>query len=162
MNNNDILSSFRNEQCLKRQRNLSMDTVYDNHDKDSVYDNHVNDSVFETIIKDINKLKLDSQVNNNNDLLQKLFKKVEDLEKNIKKNLNQQNLFDEINKLNIKFEKLQKNIEKNLVEQVSGLQFQINYKSLRWQGKLLNCLEGIGTQTVNLQVGPLRTWGSRK
>ena len=138
MNNNDILSSFRNEQRLKRQRNLSMDTVYDNHVKDtvydnhvkdSVYDNHVNDSVFETIIKDINKLKLDSQVNNNNDLLQKLFKKVEDLEKNIKKNLNQQNLFDEINKLNIKFEKLQKNIEKNLVEKeytIEHLQNELN------------------------------------
>ena len=129
MNNNDILSSFRNEQRLKRQRNLSMDTVYDNHVKDSVYDNHVNDSVFETIIKDINKLKLDSQVNNNNDLLQKLFKKVEDLEKNIKKNLNQQNLFDEINKLNIKVEKLQKNIEKNLVEKeytIEHLQNELN------------------------------------
>ena len=122
MSTNNILGSFRNEQVLKRQRNLSMDTVYDNPENDN--------SLFETIIKDLNKLKLDSnQANNNNDLLQKLFKKVEDLEKNIKKNLNQQNLFDEINKLNIKIEKLQKNIEKNLVEKeytIENLQNELN------------------------------------
>jgi hypothetical protein len=83
--------------CLKRRRNMSIETLYDS---DHDHDSNINDIT--NIIDDISNLN----IKNNNEQHLELLAKINSLEKKV----------DELSKVNIKIDTMQKSIDKILSE----------------------------------------------
>jgi hypothetical protein len=118
--NNNFLCINKNEHCMKRQRNYSIEAICDESNE------------YQNLLNNFNHIDIN---NTNNELLQKLVTQINDLEIIVKKNssnynnFNPKNLIDEIDKLNIKMDKIHKNIEKSLVEKeyvIENLQNELN------------------------------------